>query len=147
METTTYSFLDTSCVIAHPLLPSAAIVITGEGAGKAVVSMKEDKSVIDVSADGSPMVSKIAGNVGSISIDVQQTSRLHKELLALYNKVNGADTSMWANAAITLRNITDFTGHIATGVSFQKVPDKGYDKQGAMITWVFLCADIQHLVS
>jgi hypothetical protein len=145
MQQTTYSFLDSVIVIAHPLLDTAAIVLTGDGVGKATVAMSENKTAIDIAADGAPMVSKIAGEIGTVTIDVQQTSASHKKLLNLYNKLKIADTLSWAQASITMRNVVDGTSHIATGVAFQKVPDKGYEKEGKQVSWVFMCADIQNL--
>jgi len=145
MSTSTYSFTDLNGVIYHPKYDSFRFV--GQGIGEAMVSMATDKSVHDVASDGSVMVSKIAGNNGSITINAQQTSELHKFLLGLYNYLIQADTSEWALIGITLRNVVDGTSHVARGVSFQKVPDKPYQAQGQRISWVLMAADIQHLTA
>ena len=138
----TYSFLDLNGVIDHPSYGSFNIV--GQGLGEATVSMATDKTVHDVAADGVVMISKMAGNNGSVTVNAQQTSDLHKFLLGLYNYLLYADTSEWAMINITLRNVVDGTSHFATGVSFQKVPDKPYQAQGQRISWVLMAADIQH---
>jgi hypothetical protein len=141
--TTTYSFLDLSGAIAHPLM--GAYTFSGEGAGEVRVSMLTDKTVHDVAADGTVMVSKVAGNNGSISITCQQTSNLHKWLMAWYNLLMFSDTTQWAETAATLRNTSDGTSHIVNGISPQKVPDKSYQSQGQRVTWVLMAADIQSL--
>ena len=45
--------------------------------------------------------------------------------------------------AALLRNVTDGTSHMITGLSFMKVPDKSYQAQGQQLTWVLMAADIQ----
>jgi hypothetical protein len=144
MSQSTYSFLDTVVIYAHPEL-AIPIIITGEGAGSITVSMADNRTSFDTAADGAIMISKIAGNSGSVSINVQQTSLVHKKLLALYNQLILAAPSSWATAAMTIKNITDGTGHLCTGVTFQKIPDKNYQKEGQHITWTIMCADVQSL--
>lgn len=141
--TSTYSFLDLSGALASPSL--GAYVFTGQGIGQLTITMSVDRTAHSVAADGSIMVSKIAGNNGQIQIQCQQTSALHKWLLAAYNAKILEDTSAWADIAATLRNTSDGTSHIVTGMSFGKVPDKSYQAQGQMITWTMWAADIQSL--
>jgi len=145
MKHTTYSFLDLSGAIAHPEL--GAYGFTGKGAGMVTVSMLTDKTVHDVAADGSVMVSKMAGNNGTIQIQCQQTSNLHKWLLAAYNALLVAPTDQWAQMGAALRNTADGTSHTLIGMSFQKVPDKVYQAQGQMVTWTLMVADIQSLAA
>ena len=142
-EPTVYSFLDLSGALAHPDL--GAYIFTGEGVGQIMVTMSTEKSIHNVAADGVIMVSKIAGHNGQIQVQCQQTSKIHKWLLAAYNALYIGDTDAWAQMAATLRNTSDGTSHMATGMSFQKIPDKPYQAQGQMITWTFLAADIQSL--
>lgn len=142
MRQTTYSFLDLAGVIAHPLYPLGVFQFTGEGVGSVTVTMDTERTAHDVAADGSVMVSKIAGNNGKINIECQQTSLAHKYLLNLYNYLVSASAGEWAMIAIVLRNVSDATSHIATGVSFGKIPDKPYAAQGGKVTWVLWAADI-----
>lgn len=139
---TTYSFLDSVLVFAHPLALEP-IVITGKGIGQATVRMREDRTAMDVAADGAVMVSKMAGNTGTISIVVQQTSEAHKALLKLFNILVPADTTNWSVGVLTFRNVTDGTGHLCTGVAFVKVGDKDYQREGQRVTWELMAADIQ----
>lgn len=141
---TTYSFLDSVMVFAHPLA-AAPIVITGEGAGRVTLSMTDNRTEMDVAADGQVMVSKIAGNTGTVTIDVQQTSNAYKKLLTLFNALWLADTGSWATGTLTIRNTSDGTGHVCTGVAFVKMGDKGYAKAGAHVTWTLMAANIASL--
>ena len=70
---------------------------------------------------------------------------MHKWLLTAHNAAFLADTDAWSDMAVTLRNTSDGTSHVATGVSFGKIPDKAYAAQGQMVTWVLWAADIQSL--
>lgn len=143
MGHTTYSFLDSVIILTHPTLQPEPIVLTGEGVGSVSVSMTEERTAMETAADGSVMVSKIAGNLGSVSVNVQQTSNAHKALLTFFGKIIGADALSWAQAVMIVRNITDGTSHICTGVAPTKIPDKAYGKTGAHIDWKFMAADIQ----
>lgn len=139
----TYSFLDLSGAIAHPSL--GAYTFTGEGVGELTVAMSTERTAHDVAADGSVMVSKIAGNNGTISLSVQQTSSVHKWLLNWFNYLVQAPTGEWAQTSAALRNTADGSSHIITGISPQKVPDKPYQSQGQRVTWVLMAAEIQNL--
>ncbi len=146
MSHTTYSFLDSVLVFNHPLAV-VPIVITGEGAGKVTISMTDERTAMDVAADGVVMVSKIAGNTGTIDIDVQQTSEAYKKLLILFNQLWIADTGSWASGTLIMKNTSDGTGHVCTGVAFVKMGDKGYDKRGANVTWSLMAADISSITA
>ena len=143
MQATTYSFLDLSGAIASATL--GAYVFTGKGVGQVVVTMTEEKTEHNVAADGVVMVSKRAGHNGRVQIQCQQTSDIHKWLLAAYNSMYLADSGDWANISATLRNSSDGTSHLCTGISFGKVPDKTYAASGGMVTWEMFAADIQSL--
>jgi hypothetical protein len=143
MEPTTYSFLDLSGALAHPDL--GAYVFTGEGVGQVTITMQTENTAHDIAADGQVMVSKIAGHNAQIQINCQQTSAVHKWLLAAHNALYLADTDAWAKMTALLRNTSDGTSHAITGMSFGKIPDKAYAAQGAMITWTLWAADVQSL--
>ena len=101
----TYSFTDVNATINCPGYGSYSI--QGEGIGDMTVSKTTDRSVHDVASDGSVMVSKIAGNNGSVSINAQQTSSLHKYLQGLFNYCWQADTSAWTTISMTIENGQD----------------------------------------
>jgi hypothetical protein len=146
---TTYSFKDTAGSMTNPILAGAPIVFAGEiGQGEFVVSMHTVRTTHDVSADSTVMPSYIAGDNGAVSIQIQQTSILHAELLALYNLLtiaaDSGDVSNWAATSLSLRNTVDGSQHLLTGVSFEKIPDKTYAAQGGRLTWVLMAANIKN---
>jgi hypothetical protein len=140
---TTYSFLDLSGAIVHPDL--GAYIFTGQGTGQVTITMQTEKTQHNVAADGVVMVSKMAGHNGQVQIQCQQTSAVHKWLLAAYNAVYVADTDAWADMSATLRNASDGTSHILTGLSFGKMPDKTYQAEGQMISWTLWAANVVSL--
>jgi hypothetical protein len=147
MTYTTYSFKDTTGAFFHPL--AGAFTFGGEiGSGQFVTHMATEKTVHDVASDGTVQISAIAGDNGTIAIEVQQTSSLHQFLLTWFNIVknalNNSDITNWAGATLLLRNTTDGTSHICTGISPQNIPDKTYTKQAGNLTWTLMCADIQN---
>ncbi len=137
----TYSFLDLSGAFVHPQL--GAYTFDGKGVGSINVVMATDKTVHDVAADGSVMVSKMAGQNGVITIQCQQTSLLHKFLLGIYNALLLAGTDQWAQASIFMRNTTTGQSHMAVGVSPRKSADIPYQAQGQMVSWEMMAANIQ----
>lgn len=142
-NTTTYSFTDLAGSISHPTL--GFYLFDGTGVGSVTVSKANDRSAHDVAADGSVMVSKICGNNGSITIEMQQTSPLHKWLETWFNALVQLPTSEWASTNITLRNTATGTSHICSGVSPQKEPDAVYQSQGQRVSWTLMCAEVTNL--
>ena len=67
MEITTYSFADLVGSISHPKL--GIYMFDGTGVGSVTISKTSDRTAHDVASDGSVMVSKVAGNNGTITID------------------------------------------------------------------------------
>lgn len=143
MEVTTYSFTDLAGSISHPTF--GAYLFDGTGIGSVTISKATDRTAHDVAADGSVMVSKIAGNNGTVTIECQQTSAIHKWLLAWFNVLWQLPTSEWASTSLTLRNGATGTRHIISGVSPQKEPDTPYQSQGQRVTWNLMCAEITNL--
>lgn len=139
-RTTTYSFLDLTGSISHPTIGD--YVFTGEGVGQITLSYSTERSAHDVASDGSVMVSKVAGNNGTITIECQQTSPLHFWLLAWYNALWNMATSEWATTSILMRNASTGGHHYATGCSPQKIGDVPYHAQGGRVTWTIMAADI-----
>ena len=137
-----YSFLDCILNLSFPT-PAGTMTITGKGIGNVSVGMAQERSVMEASADGNIMISKLAGNQGSLKISVQQTSDAHKFLLGSYNALIFAAPALWAQGAGLMRCLSDGTTHVFTGLCFQKLGDKGYEKQGKMVDWTLLAGDIQ----
>ena len=142
-EHNTYSFLDLAGALVHADL--GAYIFTGQGVGQVTVTMSTERTAHSVAADGVVMVSKIAGHNGQVQIQCQQTSNIHKWLLAAENALYIGDADAWAGMSATLRNTSDGTSHIITGMSFGKVPDKVYQAEGQMVTWTLWAANIQNI--
>ena len=144
----TYSFKSLVGVLVNPVF-GVSIPLTGGnvGFGQMTVTMTTERTAHDVAADGTVMVSYIAGDNGDIAIEVQESSILHSLLLSLYNQAITAanyydDVSGWAATTISFRMLTDGTSHILSGVSFGKIPDKPYQASGQKITWRMMAANI-----
>jgi Protein of unknown function (DUF3277) len=141
-QSATYDFLGTSGSLTSPALP-VPISFAGQiGAGGFTVTMDTMRTVFDTAADGTIMPTRAWGNSGQVSIEMQQTSELHAELLNLYNLLIGGPPTNWAANAMTLYNATLGNGHVLTGVCFEKKPDKPYHAQGSRVTWVLKACDV-----
>ena len=136
----TYSFED--CIL-NLAFPGGSMVLTGKGLGDMTVQMAQERSVMEAAADGNVMISKVAGNHGSLSLNIQQTSDAHKFLLQQFNALVAGPPSIWAQGAGILRCLSDSTTHTFAGMCFQKLGDKPYQKQGQNVQWIILCGDIQ----
>jgi hypothetical protein len=144
---TTYSFKDLVGVLTNDLLAADVEIVGGNiGNGNLTVRMATERTTHHTANDGTVMPTYKAGRSGEVTIEMQQTSALHHTLIALFNaletQANAGDISNWAGTRLTLRTILDGSGHICSGVSFQKIADKPYASDGQNVTWVLMCADI-----
>jgi hypothetical protein len=146
-QATTYSFKDLSGGFNDPL--AGPFPFAGQiGAGRYSIEMHTDRTVFDTAADGLILPSAVAGKSGSITMEMQQTSPLHRFLLLWANLLTTAfdngDVSDWAGASVHFVNKVDGSSHNCTGVSFTKVPTKTYGPQAERLTWVLLAANIEN---
>lgn len=137
---TTYSFSDVVGSIHCDLMED--YVFTGKGVGSITISKSTERTAHDIAADGSVMVSKVPGNNGTVTIEVQQTSPLNKWLNGWFQKLWNSPTSKWASTTILIRNGHLGNTHVCVGVSPSKEPDTPYQSQGGRVTWQLMCADI-----
>ena len=137
----TYSFTDVSMIISHPDV--GQYTATGEGTSSINVAMTTDRTVHDIAADSTVMISKVPGRNGTITVMAQQSSNLHAWLLKWHNYVEAAPTNRWALASIIIHAPEMGDLLIANNVSPQKLPDRPYQAQGQNVTWTLLAADIQ----
>lgn len=149
MSTSTYSFKDSSIAITGPLTGSFSLA--GQiGLSRMTVTMATEKTAQNVAADGAVMVSAIAGDNGTVTLEMQQTSQLHAFLLQAYNAIvtllNQGNVLNFATMQITIRNLVDGSQHLLSGVSFGKIPPKVYEAQGQNISWELWAADIQNTI-
>lgn len=146
----TYSFKDLVGAITNGIFGISYSVTGGNvGVGAVTITMATERTTHDTAADGVVMPSYVAGDSGEVSIEVQQTSNLHHQLLDLYNlcvtAAEAGDVSSWAATVISFRTVFDGSTHICNGVSFGKIPDKPYQAQGQKITWRLMAANIIQL--
>jgi Bacteriophage KPP10, Structural protein ORF10 len=144
---TTYSFKDLVGALTNPIFGVAFPLSGGNlGFGALTITMATERTTHDVAADGTVMPSYVAGDNGDVAVEVQQTSPLHHLLLSLYNQcvtaANNDDVSGWASTTIAFRTLLDGSTHIASGISFAKIPDKPYQASGQKITWRLMAANI-----
>jgi hypothetical protein len=143
---TTYSFKDLTGAFVHPIAGSFILAGGNVGLGQITITNATDRTAHDTAADGSVMVSYVAGDSGGATIEVQQTSDLHAYLLAWFNIVKTAadngDVGGWAAGVLCVRSMDDGAIHTLTGVSPSKVPDKTYAAQGGRVTWSLMSARV-----
>jgi hypothetical protein len=147
-QLSTYSGVDTNFAFNHPV--SGAIVADGvsqKGLHQITIRMSVAKSMIKGSMDGVAVPSVIPGDWGEIELQVWQTSTIHQELLSWANTVNAAqrqgDVSQWFAGSAVIINTVDGTTHTATGIGPQKIPDKVYQPEAQLVTWIMVACDIQ----
>ena len=143
----TYSFKDLVGVLSNPVF-GTTIQLTGGnvGLGQVTITMATERTTQDLAADGTVMPSYVAGDNGTVDLEVQQTSPLHHALLDLYNLAKSAadndDLAGWAATTISFRTILDGSTHLLSGVSFGKIPDKPYQASGQKIRWALMACNI-----
>lgn len=115
----------------------------GDGLLNTGSNMANDVSVHDLAADGSVMTSKIKAGNGTVAIAIQQTSEAHAWLTKLYNYLEAAPSSEWAEISLLATSAEMQVTHEASHMSIQKRPDKPYQAQGQQVTWNFLAADLK----
>lgn len=142
MADTTYSFADYNFTIVSPI---GTYSIQGNGVGSASVTMSTTKSVHSVGADGSVMTSKIAGDNGTIAIQVQQTSGLNTFMTKLYNSLKTAPSSVWTSTQFLITNKVQKEVCTCVGCSPENLPEKAMQAEGQLITWTWLAQNIQQM--
>lgn len=139
---TTYSFADYNFNVISVL---GTYSVQGKGIGSATVTMSTAKSVQTVGADGSVMTSKIAGDNGTIAIQVQQTSGFNTFMTKLYNTLKASPSSVWTSTQFTITNSVQKEVCTCIGCSPENLPEKPMQAEGQLITWVWLGQNIQQL--
>lgn len=144
---TTYSYKDTTGSLA---IGGQSIRFAGQkGVKSIVITMLTEQSIMDTASDGAVMTSVPVGDSATVAIECQQTSSMHKQLLAAYNIIQAAkennDVTLAAAGAMLVRNILDGSAHSALGMSFTKIPPKSYAASGQYLTWVLNAADCQNV--
>lgn len=146
MAVQTYSLLDVIFTFTHPV--AGSFTANGnQGVGRIVITYSNDRTVMALAGDGGVMGTAKPGRMGSISIEVQQTSALHGFLLGWFNYLDAqmlqSDVSTWFSAVVEVRSITTGRFHVLQGVAPQKITDQTYEGDGQNYTWSLPAADVQ----
>lgn len=136
----TYSFSDVVLTLSHSSLGSLST--NGMGLGQISVSMSADKTSINVASDGTPVVTKIKNETGSLSIQCQQTSEVHLQLKRWLNYLTNAPTNEWSNINAVLTSKQTGEQDVFSGGSITKHPDITYDTEAGSVTWTLQFANI-----
>jgi hypothetical protein len=136
----TYSFSDVALTLSHPSL--GQVSTQGAGLGSISVSMRTDRTQIDVAADGNPVTSKIKDRTGTLEIQMQQTSNIHGTLKKWFNYLENAATSEWAQITGVLSSNATSEQTIFSGGSMVKHPDVSYEATAGNVTWGFMFAQV-----
>lgn len=139
----TYSFADTTLTINHPSYGSYSAY--GSGLGNVQISMANDVTTHEVSADTAVVVSKSVKRNGTVTIDVAQSSGFNEWITAWANYIEQAPTSEFANTTMVIRNTSTGRTYTCIGVTHQKKADESYQSTSQNRSWTLMCADIDQV--
>lgn len=141
----TYSFLDVNVALTDAagsfnISPGGGIAEEG-----VTVALEGDKGTVVPGADGTPMTSMHASQVGTVSIRLQKTSATNALLSTLYNATTNSSAN-YGNSTITIRNPTRGDTIVCTQCSIKKFPDNVNAKEGGFMDWVFNAGVISEIL-
>jgi predicted SPOUT superfamily RNA methylase MTH1 len=143
---TTYSFMDVSATLTDI---NGDVVSLGYGAGTAkegiTVEMSDDKTKLDIGADGTPMHSLRASNAGRLLVRLLKTSPTNNQLSLIYN-VQRYTPFLWGQNVISVRDVLQGDVISASAVAFARQPVVTYAEDANMNEWQFLCGVIDELL-
>lgn len=117
-----------------------------EGVKHLTIFNATDRTVHDTAADGTVMVSYVAGQSGAAEIECQQNSTLNLFLIdwanAKFTKAENGGAAEFAAASLRILDTLSGARHTLTGVSPLKIPDKAYGPAGASVTWRLMSAQV-----
>lgn len=138
----TYSFVDVQVSIAGP---GGAFSLAPSGAGVAsegiTVEMAEDKDNMVVGADGVVMHSLHAGNAGTITVRLLQTSPVNQQMKALYD-YQRLSAANWGQNVITINNPASGDVTVGRDAAFRRAPTITYATDGTTNEWAFNVGNI-----
>jgi structural protein KPP10_ORF10 len=141
----TYSFIDVKMSFVGP---NGAFIL-GSDAGVAeegiTVEMTEEKSTMQIGADGSGMFSLHAGTSGRMTVRLLKNSPTNALLQGAYDG-DTSDGSEYGQNTLVVSWLTQ--GDVLTGrqCGFTKFPTITYAKEGPMLEWMFSCVNINQLL-
>jgi len=143
---TTYSFLDVTATFTDN---NGDAISLGYGAGTAkegiTAEMLDDKSKLDIGADGTPMHSLRASNAARIMVRLLKTSPTNNYLSVSYGEQR-LTPSLWGQNTISVRDILQGDVLSAEAVAFSRQPVITYAEDATMNEWSFLCGSLDELL-
>jgi hypothetical protein len=139
-----YSFQDVACAINGP---GGSFSLSGSGVAEEGISiaMTDDKGSMMVGADGEIMHSLHAGKSGTVTVRLLKTSPANQLLAQMYNTQTTSSAYHGRNT-ISVRDPIRGDSITARECGFRKLPDIGYNKDGATQEWVFLAGKIDTIL-
>lgn len=140
---TTYSFLDTHCAIVGP---GGAFSLTGGSSKEGItVEPREDKSKLDIGADGSGMYSLRADKSARITIRLLKNSPVNALMSGMYN-FQQISSANWGQNTISL---VSSIGDVITlrQVAFVRQPTVVYAEDGGMNEWQLEAVKMDQLLA
>lgn len=137
----TYSFENTKVTISHPQYGSYSAY--GTGIGSLSISMTNDITNHQVSADGAVVVSKVIAKNGTVTFDILQSSGFNTWLKNFTNYLEASVPARFAEATMVISNDSTGVTYTCSGVSHQKKPDETYQSTSQNKSWVLMAANIE----
>jgi hypothetical protein len=141
----TYSFMDVACTIVGP----GGAVSLGYGAGVSdegiTVEYAEDKDMMVIGADATPMHSLRADKSGTCTVRLLKTSPTNGLLQAMY-LFQTLSSANWGNNTLVVSDVA--RGDLAScrSVAFKKVTGLTWAKDANMNEWAFNCGLIDFII-
>lgn len=140
----TYSFLDVTASITGP----GGSFSIGAGAGTAdegIDVTRAEKDTMTIGSDGTPMHSMSANQSGKATVRLLKTSKANAQLMRLYD-YQSAQSALWGNNVIVIRNAGPGDTITCTSVAFGKAADLPYKEEGGTIEWEFNAGRISSIL-
>lgn len=137
-----WSYKDCYTTISSEYMPNIE-AIEGTGSDTITFDKGQGRATMQKAADGHIVFSNIAGEEGTVTIESQQTSPLHKHLQKMYN-ISRQEGNRKKMATIMIDSINNITGERVTcsyGI-FVGEPADARGREAQNRSWQILFADI-----
>ena len=139
----TYSFEDTFVTIAGP---GGAFSLTSGAAEEGItITMREDKNMLLIGADGSGMHSLRADKSATITVRLLKNATNNALLSAMYNYQTRSSQYHGQNIITLISSIGDSV--ICSSVAFKKQPTLVYAKDGGINEWELEAVEVNEVLA
>lgn len=146
MASQTYSFKDCQATIDGP---GGSVALAGDEAGIAsegiTIEASGDINTMTSGADGAVMHSLSADRSGTVTVRLQQTSAVNRQLQVMQD-YQAATSARHGKNTITIRDTARGDTVTCTGVAFAKYPSLTYAAAAGNREWVFHAARIERQI-